>query len=56
MRDRNSPEMLAFRAAAKACYLAGATYKELKELVATEDELTPLSERARYADDAAEDQ
>ena len=40
-----TPEILAFRAAAKACFLAGTSYRELKDVLATEDELTPISER-----------
>ena len=41
-----SPEILAYRAAARACYLAGVSYRKLKDILATEDELTPIDQRA----------
>lgn len=41
----NTPELVAFREAAHACYLAGEDYKTLKNIIATEDELTPLEQR-----------
>jgi hypothetical protein len=49
----NTPELVAFRAAAKACYLAGEDYKTLKEIIATEDELTPLEMRKIDPDDVS---
>ena len=40
MTDRwNTAEITAFRQAAKACFLAGESYRELKDILATEDEL-----------------
>jgi hypothetical protein len=42
----SAPEIIAFRAAARACYLAGRSYRELKDMLATEDELTPIDKRA----------
>jgi hypothetical protein len=49
-----APEILAFRKAARDCYLAGEAYRELKDILATEDELTK-PERARfYKTDAAD--
>jgi hypothetical protein len=40
MCEWNTPEIIAFRAAARACFLAGESYSELKDILATEDELT----------------
>ncbi len=35
----DTPELIAFRAAAQACLEAGETYRELRDILATEDEL-----------------
>lgn len=41
-----TPELIAFRKAARACFLSGESYRELKDILSTEDELT-REERGR---------
>jgi hypothetical protein len=41
----DTPELIAFREAARACYRAGECYRELKDILATEDELVPPDQR-----------
>jgi hypothetical protein len=42
---RNTPEIVAFRAVVRACFRAGESYRELKDTLATEDELDDIERR-----------
>lgn len=47
----DSPALVAFAQAARACYLAGSGYDHLKDILATVDELTPAEMRYSDPDD-----
>jgi hypothetical protein len=44
----DTPELVSFMQAARACYIAGEDYDTLKDIIATVDELTPAE--MRYQD------
>lgn len=50
----DGPELLAFAQAARACYLAGSGYDDLKDILATVDELTPAEMRQSDLNDTFE--
>lgn len=50
----NTPAPLAFRKAVRDCYLVGECYKDLKNILATEDELMSYNQRKQDPNDAWE--
>ena len=50
----DTPELVAFAQAARACYVAGKDYDLLKDIIATVDELTPVEMRYQDPNDTFE--